>query len=67
MNRSEEVVQINVRNCSDQGLNLSNSDLNLSPRMMLTGSIGRKLRRGVSHDVATNDEGFTPERADYYG
>jgi hypothetical protein len=67
MNRSEEVVQINVINCSDQGLNLSSGDLNLSPRMMIAGSIGRKLRRGVSHDVGTNDEAFTQERADSYG
>jgi hypothetical protein len=66
MNRSEEVVQISVLNCSDQGLNLPSGDLNLSPRMMIAGSIGRKLRRGVSHDV-TNEDAFTPEQTDSYG
>lgn len=46
MNRSEEVVQINVLNCSSDALALhaSPQDSALSPRA-LAGSLTRKLRR----------------------
>lgn len=60
MNRSEEVVQICVLDCSNQGLHMSGGDLNLSPRM-LAGSIGRKLRRNTSHDDV-----IPPQRAESF-
>jgi hypothetical protein len=56
MNRSEEVVQVNVVNCAsceeDGHINVDSS---VSPRSF-AGTITRKLRRHASHDGNTSFE-----------
>lgn len=52
MNRSEEIVQIEVKNANDESQ--SNLDTTVSPRSLV--GIKRKVRRQVSHDGIVSSE-----------